>query len=738
MKGSRSSRIDALDKVTGKAYFSSDYSSKNMLHAKVLFSPVPHAKIMKIDISEAEKAPGVFKIITRSSIHGPNKTGGLDFYDHPVLVGEGEECHFVNDALALIAARSEDEAARARDLIKVTYEELPCDYTVDEAKRTKKPSFVREIKKGNIEEGLQKAAVIVEETYHIPYQEHAYLETESGYAYVDYDDCVTVICGTQDVRANHKAVTTALKYPENKVRFHSPYVGGAFGGKHPLTIQPYLTLLAHELRWPVKLRWTREESLAFSCKKQSSKGVIRLGLDQEGHICALQGLIEEPSAPYFSNSLDNCFGAMVGMIGPYHLPNIDLTGHLYYTTGPELGPFRGVGVPDGVLLMESLLTKAGAKLGISQAEIRKRNCIKNNDEFKELVSPSLILNSADDWPMEKLIDMTLREAGPLKEAGPHKKTGRGIGIAQASFATKNTDFHSGSSVQIEMYLDGTVMVKSGFVEVGQGIVGVITKITGQELDIPDKNISVRLGDTHMTPPAGALGFSQATVSVGNSIITAANKLKHQLCELACELLETDEELHFSNYTFYNEQNKAVLDWKRFSNYCFAQVQHLIAWGSSRGKAETHNYYSVTPVVCVADVEIDEETGELEVLQILHCHDSGTVIQPTSARGQILGAAVMGMGGCLMEEFIMEKGKPKTPSLAEYIVPTAMDIPKENRVIFYENNKASDTPYGAKGMGEHGMYCTGAAINNAIFDAIGESILDIPVTPEKILRAMHKI
>jgi len=732
-------RLDAIDKVTGRAKYGADYYDPTMVYGKILWSPVPRAKIRKIDTNEAEKAPGVVGIVTRKDITGLNLTGVFQEPDRPILVGEGEECRFRGDALALIAAETEDQADRARDLIRVEYEEIPVAFTVAEAKaRGDEPLIYREVKKGDVEAGFRDAAVIVEREYSIPYQEHSYIEPEGGFAFVDEFGVVTVVEGTQDVTANHRAVSRALGLPFNKLRMHAPYVGGAFGGKHLLTVQPYLALMALVLKRPVHITWTREESIAFSCKKQNTAGKIRLGLDQDGKICALAGHIDGPSAPYLGNSGDNCNGVLGGMVGPYRYPNIDLTGNMWVTTDPENGAFRSVGAADGVQVIENLLTEAGAKLGLSQLEVRKRNWVKTVEELKELPVGPLLQNSAPDWPMEKLMDMALEEAGDLPAPRSGKRVGRGLASAKPAYATRNTDHHSGSVVEMHMYLDGSVDIRSGFEELGQGLTGVITTVASEALGIPEEKVSAILSDSHHTPPAGALGFSQATVSVGNAIIMAAESMKRELCRRAGELLETAEPLTFRNYQFCSLTGEVLLEWKPFSDYCFAQVDYLAVKSRDRGPKGDHNKFSVTPMVCVADIEVDEETGEICVLQIVHCHDIGRVLHEKSARGQVIGGALMTVGGFMMEEFATKNGFPATPSLAQYLIPTAMDIPVKQKVIFYEGNPAPDCPFGAKGLGEHGCYCPGAAIGNALFDAIGVSIMDFPVTPEKVLRAMGKI
>lgn len=732
-------RLDAIDKATGRAKYGADYYDATMWHAKVLWSPAPHARILKIDTAEAEKAPGVRGIVTRKDIKGPNLTGVFQIFDRPVLVGEGEEAKFVCDALALIAADTEDEAARARDLIRVEYEELDAVHSTDQALAQKEaPCIERSIRIGDIAAGWNQAVVTVEESYYIPYGDHAYIETEGGYACLDANGVITVYCGTQDARMNQRSICRALDYPYHKVRVCSPYVGGAFGGKHLLSVQPYLVLMAQVLQHSVHLAWTREESLAFSCKKQSTQDTIRLGLDQQGKICAIEGHIDGASAPYLANSGDNCAGVLGGMIGAYRVPNANLTGNMYYTTGPEMGAFRSVGANDGVLIMETLLTEAGAKLGLDQLEVRKRNWITNPKDFEHITDPCAIRVTSKEWPVEKLMEMACKEAGELPHNTATKRYGRGISSAKGAYATRNTDWHSGSGVQMDMFMDGTLCLRIGFEELGQGLVGIATRFAAEAMGIDEEKVTVINGDTHTTPPAGALGFSQATVSIGNAILMAAEKMKALLCKMAAAHLDTPESLTFKKQAFYNAKGEQVLDWEAFNQHVFAKVEYLSVFARDRAEGPTNSQFGITPVVSVADVEIDVETGEIKVLQIIHAHDIGKVIHEESARGQMLGSAIMCLGLYNMEGFEMKDGYPLTPSLAQYLIPTAMDIPEKNEVLFYEGNGAADCPLGAKGLGEHGMYTVAASLSNAIYDAIGVPMLHLPVTSEKVLKALHKI
>lgn len=733
-------RSDALDKVTGAAKYSADFFMDGMVYAKVLWPPAPCAKILKIDTSEAEKAPGVIRVFTRKDIMGTNLSGMYDTLDRPILVGEGEVVRFMADAIALVAAESEDQAERALELIHVDYEELHAVHTVEQAKAEGiEPNCIRAFKNGDVEKGFAESAVIVEQEFFNPYGEHAYIEPEGGYAYIDNDGTINVCVGSQHLVQQQRYACKALGYPFHKVRLYSPYVGGGFGGKHSVSVHVFLTLMANLLKRPVRLVWTREESMSFSCKKQSLRAKIKLGLDKEGRISALQARVEGPSGPYLGNGGDSLAGLQLALCGTYRQKNIDLEGKLYPTTGLELGALRGVGWPDGNFAIETLLTKAASQLGIDQLTVRRRNWMQTNEELAHKASGVTSRNVSDKWIISETMEKALEAAGPPPVAGPGKKAGRGIANAMPAFCIGNSDLHKGSVAEIVMFLDRSVVVRLGFAEIGEGITGAAVEFAASAMGVPKDKVGVVFGDTHKTPMAGALAFSQTTVTGGNAILKAAETLKKKMADYARELLNSDNEgIHYSDGDFYDEKGEKVLDWETFARFCYHEVKDLSASGCVVGPPEEKNVFGITPISCVADVEVDEETGEIKVLQIVHCHDSGKVIHYESARGQILGAAIMTIGASYMEEFIMREGRAATPSFAEYLIPTSMDVPDVNKVLFIEGNYGNGCPEGAKGMGEHGMYVAGPAIANAIYDAVGVCLTELPITPEKLLKALKKI
>lgn len=734
-------RMDAVDKATGQARFGADYQMHGLVYAKTLYPPVPCSKIIKIDTSLAEKAEGVVRVFTRADIHGTNAVAMIGDFYRPAMVGEGEIARFQGDAIALVAADTEDHAARAVELIRVDYEPLPVAHTVEEAiEMGLAPCAVSHTEQGDVEEAFRNAAVTVERDFDFPLQEHAYMEPEGGVAFVEDYDTIAVCVGTQNLLANERCICAALGLPASRLRLVSTYVGGAFGGKHNISVQIYLALMADILRRPVKLTWTREESIRFSCKKQGTRGHAKIALDAEGRILALEANAVGPSAPYIGNSKDDLGGVLHGMLGPYKIPNYRLDGKMYETSIPELGAFRSVGADDGVSVGEALVTLAGAKLGLDQREIRRRNWTLTNEDFYTFQKGSVMRNLSPRWPMEEVVDMALKLSGDLpKPSGAGKTVGRGIAIAKPAFATGNALWHSWGVAQLDLHEDGSLVIRSGFCELGQGLSGIIPRVASDALGIPEERISIIMGDSRLAQKSGAQGFSQATVNIGKAIIEAAGELKTQLIGIARDCLkQPDADLTFCGDRFVNKAGETVLTWEELRPHLFAYSLPISVIGREKPYPVGDSQYGVTPVACVCDVEVDGETGEVKILNIAQAHDTGKVLSYESARGQMIGGALMGIGNTVMEAFLMRDGKCLTPSFAEYLIPTAMDMPERNQAAFLEDNPGESLPEGAKGLGEHGIYCIGAAIHNAIFDATGLSIMEKPITPERVLRAMGKL
>lgn len=731
MSGSASLRPDALAKALGTAKYSGDFNFPGMLYAKALWPEQVPVRIERIDISAAECLPGVVRIITRQDITGTNRSGIYEPYDRPVLVGEGEEAKFMLDALALVVAEREDIAERALRLIRVEYQALPGLYTLEQAQEQNMEAYQSfKVDKGDVEPVFAAADLVVEEDYSMPYLEHVYLEPEAGYSYMDGQGVINVCFGSQNLARHHRTICKSLGIPHSRVRLSLPYVGGGFGGKHALTVQIYLALIGSIVRTPVKMIWTREESFRGG-KRHAVKGHSRMAFDRNGKLEAIDIDVIVAAAPYMAQTPQTLKPVVSSSISPYAVEDVRVRGKAYQLNNVESVAFRGFGWTEGTMMVETLMSKAAKALGLDEAEIRRRNVLpreKWQDHFTYFKSTLHSRNTQIDT-----IDKVIAAAGS-KPVIPGKKVGRGLASAECTFEFGNTPGYKGTGADIIMFSDGSVTARIGFPEIGQGITAVVITLISDYFSIPGENINLVYGDSALTPKAGSLGASRGTVNIGNAVLDACEKLKKMLEKYAGEMLDTTDVITFRDGVFYRNADQAAT-FTQIMDYCYIQGKNLCAngWYEGDSKVELKGFTFISGLV---DVAVDELSGDVEILQFVICHDAGKIIYHDGALGQIYGGAVMALGGILYEDFSMSQGKPRTSSLAEYIIPTTKDLPLLIKPLFVEV-AGEYGPKGAKGMGEHVLH-TAPAIVNAIYDATGMMITELPITPEKILRYLGKI
>lgn len=737
-------RYDAYEKVTGKARFSADCILPDMLHACVLWAPVPGIRIDRIDVSQAEKSPGVVRIFTRKDIHGPNIGGqvGMLYFDHPVLVGEGETANNICDSIALIAAESEDQARRAAKLVRIEYTQMPVTHTVEEAEQNgEAPGCSFEESRGNTDEVFSKADLVVSEEYFAPYLEHIYLETESGCAYRDENNIIHIIAGTQDTLQQHHITCNALNIPYNKLELQLPYIGGAFGGKHSMAVHAHLALMAQYLDRPVQLVWSREESISYSCKKQQTYIKHSIAFDKEGHILGMRSRIKGECSPYLEKTKGRIQNLRKSIFGMYKYPAFDLKACMYKTTGPEVGAFRGVAHPDGIYVVETLMDKAARALHMDAMELRRKNMVRSESDFLDQYDDSKNMVTAPHWEMDRVIEEAFEKAGPAPISEGKLLRGRGFSCCAAYYGLAQIDTQRGYIADIMIQFDGTITVDSAIPEVGQGITSVIRNIIRDELYIAPEKIIVYAYRGSRMPFGIPLGGSQGTGAAGVALMKGIRSLKEKMEKAAveCTGLPRGTKLYFNGKNFENDVRESVLGWREFAFWCEKKgVSLKTSVAADDSHPDVYGRKPVAPVCCIADVEVNSDTGAVKILQLVTSHDIGKVMQYDAAAGQFYGSAVMCVGQTFMEEFIIKEGRPMTNSLSTYLVPTSMDIPEKNIVHFIEGNPDRFTAYGAKGIGEHGMYNTPAALANAVSNAIGKTVTSLPITPEKVLRVLEKI
>ena len=732
-------RPDAVDKALGLTKYAGDMYFPDMLYAKPLFSKYPRARILAIDVSAARAAEGVVAVLTAKDIEGSNYFGA-SVRHQPVLVPEGGEVKYLGDAIALVAAESEFAARRALSKIKVEYEELPGVYCIDDALAPGAPLVhedfpdnvcsTSEIVIGDVASSYKSSDVIIEKVISTPRQEHAYLEPEAAVGVMDGNDTITLYSCIQNPTYFTTDVAQAVGIPMNKFKVIATTAGGAFGAKNEITLQAHVTALVKKLKRPVKMVYSREESLISSAKRHPAKFNMKIGARKDGLIQFMEASFYLDAGAYSGKSPATLANCVHSLSGPYCIPNLKLQGTAVYTNNPVSGAQRGMGQPQSCLAREVMIDLLAEKLRIDPVELRRRNILKQGD-----VVGTPIVNLDTEVSLPAVLDKATEMAGELKRSSdPNILTGRGVSCVMPFFDIANLPVpgFTGAGVSMQLCLDGSIKVYSTAVELGQGITSVLAQIAAEEFGVSLEKVTVVLGDVDTSPSSGPTVASRSTYVHGNALLMAAGSLKSKVLEVAAKTLEEDKEsLSFSDGMVVCSSNPskkiALLE---LANECYAQGVNLRQ--DSWFKA-THAIIGHTFIVSIADVEVNTVTGEVTVQKLVNVHDIGKAINPMGVIGQLDGGALMSQGWALMEDFATKEGYIQTASLTEYLIPTSKDLPREILSGYIEDYYPTG-PYGAKGVGEHATMSAGPAIINAIHNATGIMITELPATPEKLCRS----
>jgi len=741
--GAEVDRVDAIGKVTGETKYADDLRLPNMHYGKILFSPYPRARVLHIDTRSAEALPGVRKIITAKDISG-NNLYGYEIHHHPLLVGEGQETRFVGDSIALVVAETPEAADQALENIEVDYEVLTPLTSPREAKAEGAYQIHpgsrgniccrRELIHGDIAAGFKNSEVIVEHTYFTSRQEQAFLETESGVAYVDDSGMLHIFSSLQDPYDVLEDVCYALGIPKNRIHVKGTIVGGGFGGKLITTIEVHLAAMAYLARVPVKLVFGREESFIFHPKRHPDEIHIKVGSTRDGKIQALQAEVVSDAGPYSGRTPEVLGLTVSALVGPYGISSVHLTGQAIYTNNLDSGAMRGFGAPQAAVARESILDKLAGTLEMDPLELRQKNFLKPG---QETLSPVL-----GDSPvsLELLKDQILEKMGPLPEVFPeqNKRVGRGFCFDMPVFDVSAIPVlgKSGVGIAVEIFSDASACVYAGGTELGQGITTVLAQIAAEELGLPINKVFVEMSDTWTCPRAGRTSASRLTYVLGNALLLATEKIRNTLLNRAAKMLEVSKDeliLEHGKIKAKGSPSKGV-GLQEVATVCSNEGLKLREEGWFK-YPEDRYMYGHTFMASAADVVVDLVTGEITILKLVNIHDSGKVINPILAKGQLYGGSLQALGYALTENLIVEEGKLITPSFSEYLIPTAMDIPEEFVADAVETPYPTG-PYGAKGLAEHALNSTTPAILNAISNAVDIDLTTIPVYPEHILEVIR--
>ncbi len=739
-------KIDAVAKATGEAKYASDLALPQMLSGKILWSPHPHARILNIDTSKAKRLAGVKAIITGENTLGI-KHGCWRRY--PALLDKLalaiDKVRYIGDEIAAVAAIDEDIAQEALELIKVEYEPLPAVFDIEEAMKENAPqihdnierniSITRHIEWGNVEEGFKNSAYIREDRFFLQPVVHACMETHSAVASFDGNGRLTVWTSTQCPYFIQCLLAMTLGMKEGNVRVIRTYVGGGFGGKNELYGDEFCAaLLSKKAGRPVKIVYTREEEFTITSRRHPMIYELKTGVRRDGTLVAKECRAFLDGGGY--NSMGATALYLTGFLQtfPYKLSNYKYDGYHVYTNKSPSSSMRGFGGPQAVFAGESQFDMIAEELGIDPIEMRLRNAMTPGYE----IPGQFKLSSCGLSQCLEKVAESIKKRGKLP-------SGRGIGVASYGFESGGIfnwfdTPYAFSSALMRIDIDGTVNLFTQASDIGQGSDTVLCQIAAEELGVHVEDIRLIAGDTALAPvDIGAWG-SRQTLMAGHAVKAAAADAKRQLLEVATVKLSPNivYELECKDRRIYvkSRPERGI----PFEEVVQAAIRSkdgeaIIGRGvyTPRGKGMVSPAYSFGAQV--VEVEVDRETGQVKVLKAATAHDCGQPINPLAVEGQLEGSISMSMGYALSEELLTEAGKILNPNFADYKLVRAPDMPETE--TFAVETFEPEGPFGAKEAGEGLTLPTAAAIANAVYNAVGVRIKDLPITPQKVLKALRE-
>ncbi|MBU9713917.1 xanthine dehydrogenase subunit D [Evansella tamaricis] len=742
-------RPDGKDKVTGALSYLTDRSFPGMLHGRVLRSGYPHATILSIDISKAKELSGVHAVLTHEDVPGLNAFGIAD-PNQPVFCDK--LVRYEGDALAAVAAETPTIAEEALGLIEVEYEVLP---VIDTPEKALGPDSVplhpegnilheTDYRRGDVAEGFKGCVVIVEETYETPRQMHTYLETEGGVFVPEEDGRLTVYAPTQHGYKDRMQLSRILAMPEETIRIISSPIGGSFGGKDELNVQPYGALLSLSSKQPVKIHYSRWESVIAGLKRHPMKVTMKTGADESGKILAHQVTILSDTGAYATLGGAVLNFATEHAIGPYAMAHVEVKGKAVYTNNGVSGEFRGFGGNQVIFALEGQMERLGQKLQIDPWELRKRNLRKRDDlgplgqRMVPTDGPTQVWEGIQASPIWKEKDQTGENMEPWIK--------HGVGVAMTMHGSGlGYGIPDPAGGKMRLNEQGKIEVAFGHEEFGQGLVGTLEMLLQDHFQCDKGDMEIIIGDTDRVPSSGSSTASRTT----NMVWQALNNMKEPFLKALfkkASLLTGIDAVKF--------QTGPGGIWLRGESGDFPErpvitYQELAQQGLEDLEFSTEFHYPVTPdpimgahylytsTAVVAKVEVNLLTGMVKILGLDHSVAAGPVINPMGYLGQIEGGGIMALGFTTMEDAVMVNGHYATKNMDSYLIPTIFDVPETQYVDAIEQLPEGD-PFGPRGVGEVGTVAVAPAIVSAIYDATGKWVTKLPVSPEELQSSVEEL
>jgi CO/xanthine dehydrogenase Mo-binding subunit len=718
-------RVDGVDKVTGKAKFVGDIVVPGMLYGKILRSPYPHARIRAIDATEAEALPGVVAVLTAADIDDLNPI----YNGRPIIAMH--KVRYVGEPVAAVAALDLATAEEALGLIQVDYEELPAVVGIDAAVKKDAPLIHEEkggnigtheqVRRGDADAGFAQSDEIVEDTFTFPMVYHYAMEPHSVIAHCDSDE-VTVWSSAQHPFQVRGDIAKLFKLAPARVRLIINYLGGGYGSKSYTKFEPLVVALARKARQPVRICNSVGESMV-TVRRHGARVRIKTGVKRDGTILAREAEIYLDTGGYDDNGPQVTARSATRILGPYWIPNIRTDAYQVYTNTGSAGSYRAIGAPQVIYAGESQIEILATKLGMDPAELRMKNLLKSGQELR----PGLKGIDAD---LSSSLKTLVRASGWKKSLKKnHAPIGMGCAITNAGATPV-------SVALIRMQSDGIANISAGSTEMGQGVRTTLTQIAAEELTLPMESFRMLGADTKVTPYDSSTGSSRSTTLMGTAVQKAARDMKQQFIKIGAQTMGVKpSQVQVADGALICGESRLTFKEAFERRFGKGSGGEMIGRGEA-GPEITDNQLPVFWEVGMgtSEVEIDHETGEVKLKKFVSVADVGKAIHPDHCVAQEEGAAMQGIGHTFFEQLIYDNGQLINPNLIDYRIPTFADVPEEFHTILVENGDGPG-PFGVRGMAEGGILSVAPSVCNAIDRATGVRIRDLPLTPERVWRAL---
>ena len=754
----RSRYVDGLERVTGRVTYVLNMSRPGMLHAAILRSPYPHARILGVDPRPALEMPGVVAVLTRDDLErglvAVPRFGSI-IRDQPIV--SMDKVHYAGAPVAAVAAVDRETAKEAARLIEVEYAELPAvtdieaaiapgapavhetldvrtkafpDVAPDQSSGTNNCNHFR-LRRGDVDAGFATSDLVIEGIYRTPGTQHVPMETHVVIAEPSAGGSLTVWAATQTPYLVRAQLAEIFDLPESRVRVIVPTLGSGYGAKTYPKMEALVAALAMKARAPVKLVLDRDEEF-LTIRKHDALIKIKTGAKRDGTLVARQVELWWDAGAYADVSPRFAMFGGFYAPGPYRIPNVMVDSHAVYTNKPPAGAFRGYAAPEVAMAYETHLEIVAEQLGIDPIALRAKNILRAGDRY----ATGEVM---EDLHFPELLDDVARALEPRPERGeplpPHARRGKGAAAVMMATITPST-----SAAVIKMNGDGSVHLLSSSVEMGQGSRTALSQIAADALTVPLDRVAIVDPDTDVTPFDLTSSASRGTFMMGCAVLAAADDAKDQLLKSAAGLLE-------ANASDLELRDGGVFVKKTSRGAPFSEIIRSARVGTIVGRGSFTTKGGLTPGTgqgiasaqwhpCTAgvEVEVDTETGAVRVLKIHVNTYAGRLINRTSAELQLEGAAIFGLGAVMMEEMVYDNGRLVNPSLADYMIPSFLDVPAAFTTTVLEDRDQHAVPHG---LGENGVGPIPAAVAAAVYDAVGVRLNEWPLTPERVLRALRQ-